>query len=465
MSAEKMIQRCQLSSAANLFLNSHDEYNYDEPLPMNHPTAPYYDGHNWKSAESVAKELERHKESAFDEYWRIREQMEDSLQRIELGYKNAKRADRKRKAKKIVKRGSARAVSYPAHLQTPFILNPTPNRVSPWPSRFENSHLSEHTGRLGLPVNHDHEDMNQGGLHLEFIRASADSSGRKDQQYSPRLYHDHILEYSNNSNSPGVNKPLLESVALFLFENLPQTMKRIHHEITKGTDDEKRMKAEIKLSKLKNIFRRNQLKRKRIKTANKSAAKAQKIANHYIAFKKSADLEEQIEQFEYIKNRGEGYLEVNHHLSAVPGYMGHELSNERLQGTGLWNGMGPGNGVKRKRMGSVWRNRDPYGFHSSLRMVSNASSDFQEEYVTKATYHPPTWIHTVDGRAERMAEEPIPEDIDPDQIYSDETSSDQTSPVDISSDQTSLEKDSDEWVTEEDETIEDEQDEIKNGDE
>ncbi|TGO48203.1 hypothetical protein BOTNAR_0487g00010 [Botryotinia narcissicola] len=477
---EKMIQRCKLSSAANLFLNSHNEYDDNEPVPLNHPTAPYYDGHNWKSAESVAKELEHHKQSAVDEYFRIKEQMEDSFQRIELGYKNAKRVDQNCKAKNIAQRGSVRATHYPAYLQTPFILNPTPNRVSPWPRGFENPQLSEHTGMLGLPVNNDHEDMDQGALHLEFIRANADSNGRNDQQYSPQDYHDHILEHSHNPNSPNGNKPLLESVALFLFNRLPQTMKRIRHEITKGTDDEKMMKAEILLSKLKNIFRRNQLKRKLIKTANKHAMKAQRLANLYIGYKKSASLREQIEQFEYIKERGgEGYLEVNHHLSAVPRYMDRELSGERLLGTGLSNGIGPGNGVKRKRMGSVWRNRDPYGFHSSLRIVSNASSDFQEEYVTKATYPPPNLIHTVDGGAERMAEESIPEDIDSDEIYS-ETSSDHTSPIDISSDETSLETKSDEWVTEEDKTMEDEtmeditmeditmedeQDEVKNGDE
>ncbi|KAF7891746.1 hypothetical protein EAF00_008048 [Botryotinia globosa] len=465
MSIERMIQRFRLSSTANLFLNSHYEYNYDEPLPMNHPTTPYYDGHNWKSAESVAKELEHFGESAFEDYWRIKDQMEESFKRIELGYKNARRADRRHKAKKIAQRGSARAVRYRAHLQSPFILNPTPNRVSPWPSRFENSQSSEHTGSLGLPVNHDYEDINQGGLYLEFIRASAGSNGRKDQQYTPQLYHDHILHYSHNYDSLGGNKPILQEVALFLFDKLPHTMKEIHREISKGTDDEKRMKAEIKLSKLKNIFRRNQLKRKRIKTAIKGAAKAQKMANVYVAFKKSGALREQIEQFEYIKKRGgEGYLEVNHHLTAVPGYMGRELSNERLQGTGLWSGIGPGNGVKRKRMGSVWRNRDSYGLHSSLRMVSNASSDFQEEYVTKATYPSPTWIHTVDGGAERMTEESIPEDINPDEIYS-EISTDETSAIDISTDETSFKTNSDEWVTEEDKTVEDKQDEVKNGDE
>ncbi|TGO33088.1 hypothetical protein BHYA_0267g00050 [Botrytis hyacinthi] len=437
MAVQKMVQRCHLSSAANLFVNSHSEYDDDEPLSMNHPTAPYHDGHNWKSATSVATELENQKDSALENHWRIRAQMEYSFKRIELRCKKAKKVDQIRRARRLVQRGSARAANYPAYLQTPFILNPTPNRVSRWPSRFENSHLSEHTGRLGLPVNHGHEDMNQGGLHLETIRASADNNGRKDQEYSPQLYHDYILEHNHNPNSPGGIMPLLGSMALYLFDKLPHTMRSIQHVLSKGTEDEEKRKAEIKMCKLKNIFRRNQLKRKRISTADKSAKKAQIMANLYMSFKKSPLVREQIEQFEYIKKRGgEDYLEVNHHLSAVPGYMNHELHNERLQGTGMWSGIGPGNGVKRQRIGSVWHNHDPYGMHSSLRMVSNASSDFQEEYVTKTTYPPPTSIHTVDGGAEPMKEESIPEDTDSDETY--------------------FEADSDEWETEEDETMKDE---------
>lgn len=355
--------------------------------------------------------------------------------------------DRLPKTRDLVQRGSAKAIGFPAHLQTPFVLNPTSNRISEWPSRFENSHLSEHTGSLGLPVNHDDEDTNQSGLYLESIRASAISNGRKDQQYSPQLYHNYLLGHNQDSNMP-----LLGSMALYFVVKLPQTMRRIGNNIFNGTEEEK-MKAKNKLSRLQNIFRRNQLKRKPMITADRGAKKAQEEANIYRSFKKSKSLSEQMDQFECIKRRGgAGYLEINHHLSAVPGYMNSEVFHERLPCTGLWNAIGPGNGVKRERRGSVWRTHDPHGVHSSLRMVSNASSDFQEEYITKATYPLPTSIHTVDGGSERMREESIPKDEDSDETDADEKSPNQIFQVDISSDDTCIETDNDEWETEDERT-------------
>lgn len=60
--------------------------NFSEPVSMNDPTAPYYDGHNWKSAMSVSNELDRHTHSVVKDYWRIRAQMDDSLNRLDLGY-------------------------------------------------------------------------------------------------------------------------------------------------------------------------------------------------------------------------------------------------------------------------------------------------------------------------------------------------------------------------------------------
>ncbi|TGO62077.1 hypothetical protein BCON_0022g00150 [Botryotinia convoluta] len=458
MADQKMIQRCQLSSAANCFLNSHRENDDAESISMNHPTAPYYDGHNWKSALSVATELEHHRISGGLNYRRIVTQMDDSVKRIGLGYKKAKKVDPTPKAQELVQRGSVRAGAVPAHLQTPFVLNPTPNRVSEWPSRFENSHLSEHTGRLGLPVDHDHGDMHQSGLYLGIIRVSADKKGRKDQRFSAEDYRDSMSQYIPNPNSPGGNGQLLNAMSIYLWDKVPKTMAEIHYEISKGTEEEKKKKkkAENRLSKLENIFRRNQLKRKRIVAADNSAKKAQKMATLHREFKKSEFLREKIEQFEYIKGRGgEGYLEISHHLSAVPGYMTHEFRTERLLGTGLWNGNGPGNGVKRERPGSVWRYHDPYGVHSSLRIVSNDSSGFQEKYVTKANYGPPTSIHTVDGSAEPLKQESDPEDIESDEIESDKTEPDETEPDETESDETYFETDSDGWEIEEDESVED----------
>ncbi|TGO23670.1 hypothetical protein BPAE_0125g00230 [Botrytis paeoniae] len=446
MADQKMIQRCQLSSAANCFLNSHRENDDAESISMDHPTAPYYDGHNWKSALSVAKELERHRNSMFLECRRIETQIEDSVNRMDLGYRKAKKVDPTPKAQELIQRGSARACTVPAHLQTPFVLNPTPNRVSGWPSRFENSHLSEHTGRLGIPVDHDRRDIHWSGERLNIIRASAENKGRKNQRYSVQDYHGTILHYIHNPNRPGGNGLILNAMALYWWDKVPGTMEWINNELSKGIEKKKKKRAEKRSTELKNIFRRNQLKRKRIVAADKSAKKAQKLANLHREFKRSEFLRERIEQFEYIKKRGgEGYLEVNHHLSAVPRYMTHEFQNERLLGTGFWNGIGPSNGVKRERIGSVWRNHDPYGVHSSLRMVSNASSEFQEKYVTKASYGPPTSIHTVDGSAKPLEQESDPEDTDPDGTKSDETDCDETY----------FETDFDGWKIEEDESMED----------
>ncbi|KAF5870416.1 uncharacterized protein Bfra_009802 [Botrytis fragariae] len=423
MADQKMIQRCQLSSAANCFLNSHRKNDNAKFLSMSNPTAPYYDGNNWKSAVSVATELERHSYSAVTDCRRVMAQIDDSFKRIDLGYGTAKKVDPTPEARKLIQRGSARATTIRAHLQTPFVLNPTPNRVSKWPSRYENSHLSEHTGRLGIPADRDRRDMHWSGERLNIIRASADNKGHKNQRYSPLDYYGTILHYMYSPNRPGENVLVLNAMALHWWDKVPDTMEGINNELSNGIENKKKEKAGKSLSKLEGIFRRNQLKRKRIVAADKGAKKAQRMANRHREFKKSEFLREQIERFEYVKERGgDGYLEVNHHLSAVPGYMYHEFKSERLLGTGLWNGIGPGNGARRERLGSVWRQHDLHGVYSSLRMVSNASSDFQEKYVTKATYGPSTSIHTVDDWAEPMEEE-----SDPDDIYSDETELDETS--------------------------------------
>ncbi|KAF7890876.1 uncharacterized protein EAF01_010685 [Botrytis porri] len=443
-----MIQRCQLSSAANCFLNSHREDNDAERISMDRPTAPYYDGHNWKSTVSVAMELERHRYSMLLDFHRIGTQMEDSIDRLYLGCKKAKKVDTVPQTRWLVQRGTVKADKIPAHLQTPFVLNPTPSRVSEWPRHFENSHLSEHTGRLGLPLDQDHVDVHWSRERLKTLRASAEEKGRKDQRISVQDYHDTVSLYIHNPKSPGGNGPMLKETTLYWWDKVPQTMAAIDYEIFNGTDEEKK-KAETKLTELENLFRRNQLKRKQISGADGRARKAQKMANLHREFKRSGSVRDKIEDFEHIKERGgEGYLAVSHHLSAVPGYMIYDFQNERQLGTGLWNSIGPGNGVKRARSSPVWRIHDPYGAHSSLRLVSNASSEFQEKYVTKATYSPPTSIHTVDGSAEPLQQESDPEDTYLDWTQSDETNSDETV-----CDEIYLETDSDECEIAEEESI------------
>ncbi|KAF7950377.1 hypothetical protein EAE96_007664 [Botrytis aclada] len=434
-----MIRRCQLSSAANAFLNTHFDGVDAESLSNNPATVPYYDGYNWKSSQSAATELWGHGHSAHLDYKRIETQMKDSYERLDLGYENARRVDPPPKKQELVQRGTYKASDVPACSQTPFVLNPISNRLSKFPSRFENSHLSEHTGRLGLPVDHDHGDTRQSGEQLEILRLAAHDKGRKDLGLSVKEYKDHLSRYIPNPDSPGGNGALCNEISLRLWEKVPVTMSGIHYELDNGTDEEEKQKAANKLSKLESVLRRNQFKRKLILTAERGAARAQKMAHLQREFK-SAFLRRKIEHFEYIKEKGgEGYLKVEHHLTAVPGYMFHEFKLDRLQGTGLWNAIGPDNGVKRVRPGSEWRRRDPKGAQSSLRMVSNASSGFQAEYVKKKSYGPPTSMRTVDTSDEPMKQEPDPIDTDSDEQRSDETD---------------FESGSDEWGSEDDESTE-----------
>ncbi|KAF7891129.1 uncharacterized protein EAF02_001454 [Botrytis sinoallii] len=456
MADQKMIQRCQLSSAANCFLNSHREDDDTSSVSMKHPTAAYYDGHNWKSATSVARELEHQRHFVFKEIQRMETQIRDSVERIHLGYPKARKVDPTPKKQEIAQRGSARAANVRAHSQTPFILNPGPTRYSEWPSRFENSHLSEHTGRLGIPVYHEHRDVQWSGEYLKMMRVGAHDKGRIDQRYSVQNYYEHVLDNIHTLDRSRGNGFVLNEMALYWSQKLPRTMAAINDAFLHGTNDKRMRKAQNTLSNLKNIYKRNQLKRKRVSGANRGAKKAQRMANLLGELKKSPFLREQIEQFEYIKERGgDAYLEVKHHLSAVPGYMSHEFKNERLPVNGLWNGIGTGNGVKRERTGSVWSSYDPYGVCSSLRMVSNASSDFQEEYVTKATYGPPTSIHTVDNAAEPMEEESDPDETNLDESDVEDTYSDQTYSDETSSDEDFFPMDLDRPETEESETMED----------
>lgn len=61
--------------------------NSPESFGRDHPQAPYYAGRNWKSAMSAATELDEHRKMTIQEYQRVRVQIEDSINRIDLCHK------------------------------------------------------------------------------------------------------------------------------------------------------------------------------------------------------------------------------------------------------------------------------------------------------------------------------------------------------------------------------------------
>ncbi|KAK6598906.1 hypothetical protein H4I96_08110 [Botrytis cinerea] len=411
MGDQKMIQRCQLSSAANCFLNSCFVQDNNKSFGRDHPQAPYYAGRNWKSAMSAATELDEHRKMTIQEYQRVRVQIEDSINRIDLCHKKAEKVKLELKEKEPVQRGSTGALSARAHLQTPLVLNSTSDSFPiELPRLAENSHLSEHTGSLELPLHR--KSKARSALHLRTQRTRIVATVTNERG-APRF----SAEYYNN------------------------TLTEIQAKILNGTEEE-RKEAKNEISEMNTRHQRELTKRKMIIRAQMSAMKAQGVAAHLLEFKTTDPFLKTVSQFEEIKERGgEDYLRIKHHLSAVPKYVAYEFRNERQIGTGLWNAIGPGNGVKRARPGSMWREHDPRGMHSSLRMVSNASGDFQEEYVTKASSGPPTSIHPVDDLPVPLEEELDTEESE--SAYYDSDSDDSDSDDSDSDDSDSDESDSD----------------------
>ncbi|TEY86459.1 hypothetical protein BOTCAL_0008g00330 [Botryotinia calthae] len=454
MADQKIIQRCQLSSTANCFLNCPLVQNNNEPIPRGHPTAPYYAGQNWKSAMSAATELDERNKIMTREHQRVRAQIEDSINIIDLCHKKAEKVKPECKKKELVQRGSAAARSVPAHLQTPFVPNPTPNPfATELPGLIGDSNLSEHTGSLELPLHRKTEARS--ALYLHMQRISFITNECKTSRFSAEHYNKCMSNYEfPNPDSPDKNGTLFNKMLLFLSDTSPTTLTEIQAKILNGTEEEKK-NAKIELSEMDNTYRRERTTTKSIIRAEIYATRARHAAARLVESKTTNSFRETISQFEDIKERGgEAYLKIKHHLSAVPEYVTYEFRNERQMGTGLWNAIGPGNGVKRGRPGSMWRENDLRGMHSSLRMVSNASSDFQEEYVTKASSGPPTSIHPVDDLPELLEEESNTEESNTGETESDDDESDYYDSDDYDSDDyDSDDCDSDDFELGEDELV------------
>ncbi|KAK8904152.1 hypothetical protein QC760_007583 [Botrytis cinerea] len=464
MGDQKMIQRCQLSSAANCFLNSCFVQDNNKSFGRDHPQAPYYAGRNWKSAMSAATELDEHRKMTIQEYQRVRVQIEDSINRIDLCHKKAEKVKLELKEKEPVQRGSTGALSARAHLQTPLVLNSTSDSFPiELPRLAENSHLSEHTGSLELPLHR--KSKARSALHLRTQRTrivATVTNERGAPRFSAEYYNKCVSHYEfPNPDSPSPNGRLFNALFLFLSDAMPAPLTEIQAKILNGTEEE-RKEAKNEISEMNTRHQRELTKRKMIIRAQMSAMKAQGVAAHLLEFKTTDPFLKTVSQFEEIKERGgEDYLRIKHHLSAVPKYVAYEFRNERQIGTGLWNAIGPGNGVKRARPGSMWREHDPRGMHSSLRMVSNASGDFQEEYVTKASSGPPTSIHPVDDLPVPLEEELDTEESE--SAYYDSDSDDSDSDDSDSDDSDSDDSDSDE--SDSDDSDEDSEDYDSGGDE